>query len=253
MIGQQTKRFSSSLSLVLLPGLDGTGQLFKWLIDTLPSEFEPIVIAFPKESGGDYPALEAHVVRLLPQDRPFAILGESFSGPLALRLAAHGHENLVAVILVASFVAKPVAWIPDFVRHILQPWMFRSPIQIPLLRWFLLGSHPPTAMVRDTVKCLRSVDPALLVARTKAALKVDATKAFVECPVPVLYLGGKQDRLVSSQTPESMKALRPNLECIMLDAPHFVLQRSPTAAAHTITGFLGRHYPQANTFRVNPP
>jgi len=243
MIGQPITQFSSPLALVLLPGLDGTGQLFKWLLDALPSGLEPTVVSFPKDRDGDYSALETHVVRLLPQDRPFAILGESFSGPLALRLAANGYKNLVAVVLVASFVNRPVAWMPDFVRHILRPWMFRLPIQIPL-RWFLLGSQPPTAMIADTMKCLRSVDPAVLAARTKAALEVDATKAFVECPVPILYLGGQQDRLVAFQTAERMKSLRPNLECVMLDGPHFVLQRSPIAAAQAIAGFLGRHHPK---------
>ncbi|WP_354067443.1 alpha/beta fold hydrolase [Bradyrhizobium sp. OAE829] len=213
-----------------------------------------MVVSFPTETYGDYAALEAYVVGLLPQDRPFAILGESFSGPLALRIAARRYKNLAAVILVASFIAKPVAWVPNFARHILHPLIFRLPIQTPLLRWFLLGRRPPTAMINDTVTSLQSVDPAVLAGRTKAALEVDATKAFVECPAPILYLGGTEDRLISSQTAERMKALRPNLECIMLDAPHFLLQRAPIAAAHAITGFLGRLHPlEATTSGLNQP
>jgi len=252
MIEQQVTQFSSPLSLVLLPGLDGTGQLFKWFLDTLPSEVKPIVVSFPGDKDADYAALEAHVRRFLPQDRPFAILGESFSGPLALRIAGHGYENLVAVILVASFIARPVAWVPNFARHILHPLLFRLPIHAALLRWRLLGRNPPAAMIDDAVKSLRSVDPRVLAGRTKAALEVDATEAFVRCPVPILYLGGTGDRLISSQTAERMKALRPDIECIMLDAPHFLLQRSPTAAAHAIAGFLGRHYPHATTPGLTP-
>jgi pimeloyl-ACP methyl ester carboxylesterase len=254
MIEQQITQFSSPLSLVLLPGLDGTGQLFKWFLDTLPSEFKPIVVSFAGDKDADYAALETHVVRFLPQDRPFAILGESFSGPLALRLAARGYENLVAVILVASFIAKPVAWVPDFVRHLLHPFIFRLPIQIPLLRWLLLGRNPPTALISDAVTSLRSVVPAVLAGRTKAALEVDAAEALAGCPVPILYLGGTQDRLISSQTAARMKALRPDLECVMLDAPHFLLQRAPTVAADAIARFLGRHYPlEANGSALTPP
>jgi len=78
---------------------------------------------------------------------------------------------------------------------------------------------------------------------TSLFFEVDATGVFVGCPAPMLYLGGTQDRLISSRTVKRMKVLRPDLDCIMLDAPHFVLQRAPAVAALAITGFLGRHHP----------
>jgi pimeloyl-[acyl-carrier protein] methyl ester esterase len=252
MVGQQPTQLSSPLQLVLLPGLDGTGQLFKWFLDALPPEFKPIIVSLPSEMD-DYAALEAHVMRFLPQDQPFAILGESFSGPLALRIAARGYENLVAVILVASFITQPVSWLPWFTRYLLHPLIFHLPVPIPLLRWLLLGRNPPTAVISDTLESLRSVDPAVLTGRTKAALTVDATEALVACPAPILCLGGTQDRLISSQTAERMKALRPDIECAMVDAPHFLLQRAPSAAAHAITAFLGNHDPlETASIRTGP-
>lgn len=108
------------------------------------------------------------------------------------------------------------------------------------MRWLLFGRRPPAALIKGTIDSLRSVDPVILAGRIKAALTVDATAAFMRCPVPMLYVGATQDRLISSQTADRLKALRPDLECVMLDAPHFLLQRAPTAEAQAITEFLLR-------------
>src|SRR5258706_616694 len=235
---QKTNTVSSPLLLVLLPGLDGTGDLFQWFVKALPSSLNPLVVSFPKDRDGDYAALEAHVVRLLPKDQPFVLLGESFSGPLALRIAAHGYPNLVAVILVASFVAKPVAWLPRFAARVLRPFIFRLSAQPILLRWFLLGKNPPPELIARTMECLRSVDPMVLVNGTKAALAVAPKEAFARCPVPILYLRGTQDRMIASRTARRLKMRRPGLECVNVAAPHFLLQRAPDQAARAIMEFV---------------
>jgi len=239
---QQTTQMTSPLALILLPGLDGTGRLFESFLGALPPTLKPSVVSLPRDTH-DYRTLETHVRRSLPQGQPFAILAESFSGPLALRIAALGHPHLVAVILVASFASQPVAWIPRFARHVVHALIFRLPGQVLLMRWLLFGRNAPAALIESTVDCLRSADPVVLAGRIKAALTVDATEAFVRCPVPMLYLGGTRDRLVSSQTAVRLKALRGDLECVMLDAPHFVLQRAPAAAARAVTEFLTRLHP----------
>ena len=239
---QQTTQTSPPLALVLLPGLDGTGRLFEAFLGALPPMLQPSVVPLPRDMD-DYRMLETHVAHSLPQGRPFAILAESFSGPLALRIAARGHPYLVAVVLVASFASQPVAWIPGFASHMMQALMFRLPGQLLLMRWLLFGRNAPAALIESTIDCLRSADPAVLAGRIKAALTVDATEAFVRCPVPMLYLGGTQDRLVSPQTAVRLKAQRHDLECVILDAPHFVLQRSPEAAARAVAEFLSRFKP----------
>jgi pimeloyl-ACP methyl ester carboxylesterase len=239
---QQATQMSSPLALVMLPGLDGTGRLFEAFLDALPPMVKPNVVSLPRDTY-DYLALETHVERSLPQGQPFAFLAESFSGPLALRIAARGHRHLVAVILVASFTAQPVAWIPGFARHMVHALIFRLPGQVLLMRWLLFGRNAPAALIESTIDCLRSTDPAVLAGRVKAALTVDTTEAFMRCPVPMLYLGGTQDRLIGSQTAVRLKARRHDLECVMLDAPHFVLQRSPAAAAGAVTEFLSRLKP----------
>ena len=65
-------------SLVLLPGLDGTGLLFQPLIDCLPEDIQPVVVAYPKELQLGYAELLPLVLDSLPPG-PFVLLGESFS------------------------------------------------------------------------------------------------------------------------------------------------------------------------------
>ena len=72
--------------LVLLPGLDGTGLLFEPLLRALPKEIEATVIRYPGDQRLSYDELLEFLRDQLPRDTPFILLGESFSGPLAIRL-----------------------------------------------------------------------------------------------------------------------------------------------------------------------
>ena len=98
---------SNELVVVLLPGLDGTGKLFDRLLLSCPRQFEPQVVVYPGDKMLDYHELEVLVRERLPQRRPFIIVAESFSGPLAIALASRGIDNLVGVVLAASFVTPP--------------------------------------------------------------------------------------------------------------------------------------------------
>lgn len=61
------------ISLVLLPGLDGTGLLFKPLTDVLPSAFRPIVVRYPVDRMLEYDALADEVAGHLPTSSPFLL------------------------------------------------------------------------------------------------------------------------------------------------------------------------------------
>ncbi len=78
---------SDRLATILLPGLDGTGDLFAPLLEVFPETLEPFVISYPPDQLLGYRELEEFVAAKLPADRDFAIVAESFSGPLAARLA----------------------------------------------------------------------------------------------------------------------------------------------------------------------
>src|SRR5882724_3945896 len=86
-------------TLVLLPGLDGTGKLFADFIKVLGSRVSTMVVAYPSDHPLGYDELEELVRSALPQNRSFVVLGESFSGPIAIRIAAHWLTNFRGLIL----------------------------------------------------------------------------------------------------------------------------------------------------------
>jgi pimeloyl-ACP methyl ester carboxylesterase len=83
----------------------------------------------------------------------------------------------------------------------------------------------------------------VMAARARAALAVDASEPLRKCPVPLLFLGGKRDRLLRSTLPTEIRALQPRAEVRMLDTPHLVLQRKPAEAMAIVEEFLLRVAP----------
>jgi pimeloyl-ACP methyl ester carboxylesterase len=223
--------------LVLLPGLDGTGELFAWLLAALPLTIEPIVISYPKDILGGYDALEAYIRAQLPQGQ-FAVVGESFSSPLALRLSARRDSCIIAVILIAGFARHPVGWLPTWVRHLVRPAIFKMPLPPLLLKWALAGNDAPANVVFHTKKALRSVSSTSLADRVCAALTVDVADATKRCRAPILYIRGTQDRLINRSALVDLKTLQPDLQVEDVVAPHFILQRAPGASADAIMRFL---------------
>src|ERR1700730_8223328 len=97
--------------LVLLPGLDGTGKLFVDFIRALGGGAECRVIGYSPDEPLGYEELEARVRAALPGDRPYLLLGESFSGPIAMRIAANAPARLVGVILCGTFASNTYPWL----------------------------------------------------------------------------------------------------------------------------------------------
>jgi hypothetical protein len=117
------------LPILLLPGMDGTGILFRSFRVALPPEVAAVCEDLSLETSQDHRELAAVVH---PPDVPYAVLGESFSGPLALLLADRD-PNARAVVLAASFSRCPSRALS---------WLW------PLARGPLLGLQPPDALVR---------------------------------------------------------------------------------------------------------
>ena len=88
--------------------MDGTGELFADFIAALHDAVVPLVVSYPKGQVLDYEALTEFARASIPFDRPFVLLGESFSGPVAIALAAFRPPGLRGLILCCSFARNPV-------------------------------------------------------------------------------------------------------------------------------------------------
>jgi len=228
----------------LLPGLEGTGRLFSRFVAESSGALELRVLSYPTDRFLDYAGLEALVRAELPADRPFALLGESFSGPLALRIAANGAPGLVGVVLAATFHRRPAAKLVGALRP-LSPAFFRIPMPAHAVRILLAGPDAPPELVAEVRAALATVKGHVMAARASAALHVDATPWLARCPAPILFLGGKQDRLLRSALPIEVRLLSRGAEIRMLDAPHLVLQRCPKEAMRLVEAFLLRRAGEA--------
>ena len=222
--------------LVLLPGMDGTGRMFEPFLAAL-GDFETRVVRYPAALMS-YAACIHHVRTLLPRDQPFVLLGESFSGPVAVALAAERPEGLVALVLCGTFARNPrpgLAWAAPLLR-----FLPARRLPLALIRFLLLGrwaTEPLLALVRSM---LPEVPAATLKGRLLAVVAGDQTPLLGRIQVPTLALAAAQDRLVPPAATRWLRAHLPNLDIARLQGPHWLLQTRPDATAQAIRDFLGR-------------
>ena len=142
-------------TLVLLPGLDGTGKLFADFLKALDLGVRTRVVPYPPDVPLGYDELEPLVRAALPAQGAFVLLGESFSGPLAIRIAARPPPGLTGLILCVTFASNPyprLAWarrLAAFIPLKSVPRWIRAP-----LMW---GSASPSDAPRQSERAMAGV------------------------------------------------------------------------------------------------
>jgi pimeloyl-[acyl-carrier protein] methyl ester esterase len=224
--------------LLLLPGMDGTGRLFAPLLRMLPPALPAQVVSYPPREPLGYAGLLPLVEAAGAEGGEFVVVGESFSGPLALMLAARCPPGLRGVVLCASFVRCPLP-LPEWWLEVLPPWLFRFRPQ-RLISWVLLGRHRRGELARLLGEALCSVSGEAMAARARAVVGVDARAELRACPVPVLYLRAREDRVVRVGCWRTVRMERPDAEMVEMSGPHLLLQAVPSQAAAVIVSFCER-------------
>jgi pimeloyl-ACP methyl ester carboxylesterase len=181
----------------------------------------------------DYPRLLDWLESRIPRDRPVILLGESFSGPIALEYASRHPERVSGVILCASFILPPVARV---IGLLIRKEFFRLPIPAIVLRRYLVGKNGDIAAAKKAVK---EVSPAVLANRIKTVFNVDAREALRNCQAPILYLLAEDDRIVRPRSLAAIREIRPDMQTVIVRGPHLLLQSCPREAWLAIEGFLG--------------
>ncbi len=229
------------MNLLLLPGMDGTGVLFAPLLEALPAGLRPTVVAYPPRELLGYAELLPLVRAACPAE-DFVVVAESFSGPLALMLAASKPEPLRGVVLVASFVRSPLPaplrWLATLARPICFRWAPVWPA-----RWALLGRHGTPRLNRLFAEALAIPSPDAMAARARAIANVDVAEDLRQAEVPLLYLAGREDRVVGPRSLAAIRHVRPDIEVAELPGPHLLLQACPAEAARVIGEFVKRSKP----------
>ena len=231
-----TKKVTLTTTLVLLPGLDGTEIFFRPLLAALPKWIKPLVVTYPMSGANDYSALLEVVQEAVDESEEFYVLGWSFSGPLAVMLAAKLPNKIRGVILCASFIRPPykrLSWlrfaIVSPVVHLLR-LVRRTPM--------FLFSDPTHMLRRDKAATLARVPSRILAARARTVLAVDARDCLRKCPCPVLYVAGSRDRVVPHWNAKDVVRELPSTRVVTIDGPHLAIYTNPGDVAHAIVRFM---------------
>ncbi len=221
---------------LLLPGLDGTGELLRDFADLLAPLGPVEILRYPGDRPRDYDALCSELAAQAHIDHDSVVLAESFAGPLGIALAARAAVPPRALVLSASFAVSPLPWLRR-----LAPLTHWLPVH-DAPRWLsdalLLGRWATPRWSSRLDAALRQVPATVLRARLRAALCVDWRHELRALACLVLYLQATADRVIPAYAARCIVAQRPDLVRVRIDAPHFLLQAAPHAAVEAIASFL---------------
>lgn len=223
------------MHVLFLPGLDGGAALSLPFRRHLPDDYTCDVAEYSNTEFEGYKAIEARVrARIRDRGAPVVLVAESFSGPVAIRLAADPEPNLAALVLVSTFVLPPV---PSWLRYFVVSAMFLIPLPAFVIRRLLVGADAADALVADVRRAIDAPAATVLAHRVREVLRVDVRDALSEITLPMLCLTSTRDRLLK---PVDLELVRGEVQHESIDAPHLLLQTYPREAAASILDFVAR-------------
>ncbi len=225
------------MRLVLLPGLDGTGDLFAPFVQVLGAQ-DTQVVRYPGDRAMNYDEHEALVRAQLPTNEEFVLLAESFSGPIAISIAARPPPGLKGLILCVTFVSNPIrglGFLSALARRIPLPMLPTAVAQ----HWLFPRRGTPE-LRRAHAAAIRQVRARAVSARVAAVLAVDRRAALADIRLPMLYMRANQDRVIPRAAGLAILNLRPDIRLAKFDGPHFLLQTEPAACAAVVLDFIAR-------------
>jgi len=226
---------NQKITLVLLPGLNGTAGLFDPLLSVATNEYELMVISYPTHQVKSYEELTAYVLEQVGsiQGR-FVLVGESFSGPIAILLSAKSISGLIGTILVATFASTPYFTLAKYL-----PWELIFKLA-KILYWLRIkfSDTKNSSILKAASIELQKVSPVVLAARTRAALTVDVDKQLQQSTVPMVYFRAKYDVVVPKWNLKKIVKLKPDINVITFNTQHFLLQSASHEAWDAIDKFI---------------
>ncbi|CAA2138070.1 alpha/beta fold hydrolase [Hyphomicrobium sp. ghe19] len=218
--------------IVLLPGLDGTGDLFDRVAPHLAREFKVNVVRYPQDPTLGY-AGYVEFVRHEIGSRPVYVLGESFSGPVAVLVASQLRDQVRGIVLAATFIKNP--WPQWFMRRAARVDPRATPRNI---RDAMLMGPFSDQELRDKVEhIVRALSRPVRAARLRAAAEVDVRQDFMRLQCPVLALHGRSDWVVRKAPMQRAIGEKGRARMIVFPAAHMLLQTRPAETATEIIEF----------------
>ena len=211
------------MKLVLLPGMDGTGELFAPFLRVLPGEQEVVVITYPREQPTQPEQLVELILSQLP-NKPFLLLAESYSGALAYQAALRKPEHLQGVVFVATFLTCPY---PLLLRglHAIGTVVLRVSPPNFIIRLLMLGFSANSQLLALFRTSLQTVHTDVLLQRLQHIIELQSPKSAIS--YPCFFLQAQHDRLVPQSSLHAFRLISNQLRIYPVAGPHLILQASP--------------------------
>lgn len=198
-------------------------------------------VNLPSKGKQDYVTLALQLHKELPvckNDKKRLLIAESFSGPLAIRLAALRPDEIGGIVLASSFCNAPlkrgiaisVALLP------LRPLFLVKPPR-SALRHFLIGDDVNDSELEVLRKVMEEIPSSTLSKRVRTIIELMQDDNPDLPDIPVLILQAQNDNLVPWEAQSNLESYYPQAKTHWLEAPHLIFQRRPDECLRHIMDF----------------
>lgn len=225
------------VTLVFLPGLDGTEVFYRPLLATLPAWIESRVIVYPDRAPYDYEGLLERLRKELQDVASCYVVASSFAGPLAVMLAGAEPGKVRGLILSATFLRAPVRRSGGYRPVATTPvvWSLRVARRLPI--WILRSRVDAVRLAKR--ETWQHVSARSLAGRGRAILRVDVRKTLDAVSQPVLCVAYEHDRVVPRNCAEEIMKHSARARLAMLPGGHLAMFTDPGPLAAEIEHFVG--------------
>jgi pimeloyl-ACP methyl ester carboxylesterase len=199
-------------AVVLVPGLDGTGQLF-YRQRPLLMRSRAVATYALRDSTSEMSTLVDDLAGVIetvsPGDKRAIVIGESFGGTLAMSLALARPDRVSALVVLNSFAH----FTPRFRLH-LALWGLRALPwgMMPLVRRAtasrMHSAHTHAEEVREFMRVTTSASREGYLNRLRALTRYDIRDRLHQLRMPTLFLAAELDHLVPSVAQAKSMAAR---------------------------------------------
>lgn len=224
-----------STNLILMPGFDGTGELFAPLQTALGTGLDSTTIVryTTERCFDDHVNTAAQSVR-----GDCVLIAESFSGPVAIALMAGFPSRIRCAVLCATFAVCPLRSLARMIARAPAALFGMNAFRGSLLRSLCLNGSDDSVLLRQAISVAGSLSAVTIRNRMRVLADVDVRPLLSQIVAPVLYLRATDDRIIpASYSREVMRGLR-NIRAKDIEGPHLLLQARPRECAAAITSFV---------------
>jgi len=219
--------------LVLLSGMDGTGELFTEFLSYYDEDH--LVISLSKSGPQDYVTLASVINKQLPTE-DYILLAESFSGGIVPELLKLNPSYLKGVIFVASFLSTRNKYLLSIAKFLPIKALASAPLSNVFYKLLFFGKSASKELLSKFVCVIKSISNQVL----KDRLEVMSTQQLpqITFDIPSIYVRALSDSLISPQKAREFTKVFTNINYIEIEGPHFILQVQPKESALLVNQFV---------------